>query len=161
MADKSLLLPVGIPQNISIILSSCISNELFSGYQGNQICITRKNCIFLFMHTWAARATLENGSPEQCACSLKGTRFLPAVGCLPAQPETSPPTPACIVVFAALERPKGFGDHYTSQTAWEEVEGKHSWEKQTILKCLQWENKACKVCTKKSLVLTVFQPQFL
>lgn len=139
MADKSLLLPVGIPQNISIILSSCISDELFSGCQGNQICKMRKSHIFLFMHTWAARATLENGTPERCACGLKGTQFLSAVGCLSAKP----PTPACAVAFAALERPRGFGDHYTFQTAREEVEGKHSWEKQTILKCLQLENKAC------------------
>lgn len=46
MADKSLLLPVGIPQNISIILSDCISDELFSSYQGNQTRITRKNHFF-------------------------------------------------------------------------------------------------------------------
>lgn len=78
MADKSLLLPVGIPQNISIILSSCISDEIFSGNQGNQICITRKNHIFWFMHTWAARATLENGSPKQCTRCLKGTWILQA-----------------------------------------------------------------------------------
>lgn len=37
----------------------------------------------------------------------------------------------------------------------------HSWENLSTLKCLQLENKACKVCTKKSLYLTVIQPQFL
>lgn len=92
MADRSLLSPVGIPQNTSIILPSCISDELFSGYQGNQICITRTNRIFLFMHTWAARGTLENRSPQQCAWNLKGTWFLSTAGYLPAQPGTSPST---------------------------------------------------------------------
>lgn len=37
----------------------------------------------------------------------------------------------------------------------------HSWENRNTLKYLQLENKACKVCTKECLYLTVFQPQFL
>lgn len=45
----------------------------------------------------------------------------------------------------ALERREGFGDLYTSHTTREEVEGNNSWEKQSTLKCLQLENKACKV----------------
>lgn len=78
------------------------------------------------MHTRAARATLANASPEKSTCSLKGTQFLSAVGSLPAEPGISPPAPACKVVFAVLERPKGFGDHYISLTAWEDTESKQS-----------------------------------
>lgn len=116
----------------------------------------KKQPNFLFVHTWVARATLENGPPEQHACSLKGTGFLSAVGCPPVEPGASPPIPLV--------------QHWKDPRALETVmllkqlerkQKQYSWEKQSTLKCLQLENKACKVCTKKSLYLTVFQPQFL
>lgn len=109
---------------MSIILSSCISDELLSGYQGNQIHLTRRNCIFLLLHTWAARATLANGSPEKSTCSLKGIQFFTAVRCLPAESGISPTAPACREGYAVLDRPNSFGNHYISLTVWEEVERK-------------------------------------
>lgn len=60
-----------------------------------------------------------------------------------------------------LERPKGFGDRHTSQTTWEEIEGNTSGKRRAPQMSAVRTNKACKVCTKKSLHLTVFQPQFL
>lgn len=153
MADKSLLLPVGIPQNISIILASCISDELFSGYQGNQICITRKNHIFLFMHTWAARATLENGLPEQHACSLKGTWLLISCGmsACGARNITSRPS-LCSGVCSTgktqgLWRPLHF------------LNGMRGSRRQVFMG--KADHPQMSAVRKQSLVLTVFQLKFL
>lgn len=103
------------------------------------------------MHTWVARATLENGSPKQCACSLKGTWYLSAVGCLPVEPRASPLIPVC----CSIGKTQGLWrlSHFLNNKRGSRRQ--HSWEKQSTLKCLQLENKACKLCTKKYVYLTI------